>query len=78
MPRGLGLLVFGRRKTERIMKIFGDDKISGGFWPAQEARDFATPRSVLSAVRKQDLNRIDALLQGPTALMSRVGSQPSH
>ncbi len=45
-------------------------KISGGFRSAQGARDFATLRSVLSTVRKQGLNRIEVLLEGPAALLA--------
>lgn len=53
-------------------------KISGGFRSEQGAQDFATPRSVLSTARQQGLNRIEALLQGPVALLEKVKSQPSH
>ena len=60
----------------RMMKL--RMKISGGFRSEQGARDFATLRSVLSTARKQGLNRIEVLLQGPTALWAKVDSQPSH
>lgn len=60
----------------RMMKL--RMKISGGFRSEQGARDFATLRSVLSTARKQGLNRIDVLLQGPAALWAKVESQPSH
>ena len=60
----------------RMMKL--RMKISGGFRSEQGARDFATLRSVLSTARKQGLNRIEVLLQGPTALWAKVESQPSH
>lgn len=60
------------RKLELRMKI------SGGFRSEQWARDFATLRSVLSTARKQGLNRIEVLLQGPAALLAKVESQPSH
>ena len=55
----------------RMMKL--RMKISGGFRSAQGAHDFATLRSVLSTARKQGLNRIEALLAGPDALLARVG-----
>ena len=54
----------------RLMKL--RMKISGGFRSAQGARDFATLRSVLSTARKQGRNRIEALLQGPDALLANV------
>ena len=38
------------------------------------ARDFATLRSVLSTARKQGHNRIEALQQGPTALLAGLQS----
>ncbi len=60
----------------RMMKL--RMKISGGFRSEQGARDFATLRSVLSTARKQGLNRIEVLLQGPAALLAKVESQPSH
>ncbi len=60
----------------RMMKL--RMKISGGFRSEQGARDFATLRSVLSTARKQGLNRIEVLLQGPTALWEKLESQPSH
>ena len=61
----------------RMMKL--RMKISGGFRSEQGAQDFATLRSVLSTARKQGLNRIEALLQGPAALLvQKVESQPSH
>ncbi len=60
----------------RMMKL--RMKISGGFRSEQGARDFATLRSVLSTARKQGLNRIEVLLEGPTALLAKVESQPSH
>ena len=41
---------------------------------AQGAHDFATLRSVLSTARKQGLNRLEALLQGPDALLAEVES----
>ena len=47
-------------------------KISGGFRSEQGAQDFATLRSLLSTARKQGLNRIEALLKGPAALLARV------
>ncbi len=56
----------------RMMKL--RMKISGGFRSEQGAQDFATLRSVLSTARKQGLNRIEALLQGPAALLARVGA----
>jgi len=60
----------------RMMKL--RMKISGGFRSEQGAQDFATLRSVLSTARKQGLNRIEVLLQGPAALLAKVESQPSH
>jgi len=57
----------------RMMKL--RMKISGGFRSEQGAQDFATLRSVLSTARKQGLNQIEALLQGPGALLARVESQ---
>ena len=60
----------------RMMKL--RMKISGGFRSEQGARDFAILRSVLSTARKQGLNRIEVLLQGPAALLAKVESQPSH
>ncbi len=54
----------------RMMKL--RMKISGGFRSEQGAQDFATLRSVLSTARKQGLNRVEALLQGPAALLARV------
>ena len=60
----------------RMMKL--RMKISGGFRSEQGARDFATLRSVLSTARKQGLNRIEVLLQGPAALLLKVESQLSH
>ncbi len=56
----------------RMMKL--RMKISGGFRSEQGAQDFATLRSVLSTARKQGLNRIEALLRGPDALLARVES----
>ena len=38
----------------------------------------ATLRSVLLTAREQGLNRIEVLLQGPTTLPAKVGSQASH
>ncbi len=52
--------------------------ISSGFRCEQGAHDFATLRSVLFTARKQGLNRIEVLLQGPAALLAKVESQPSH
>ena len=57
----------------RMMKLRME--ISGGFRSEQGAQDFATLRSVLSTARKQELNPIEALLQGPGALLARVESQ---
>ena len=56
----------------RMMKL--RMKISGGFRSEQGAHDFATLRSVLSTARKQGLNRLEALLQGPDALLAEVES----
>ncbi|MDE0103368.1 MAG: transposase [Bryobacterales bacterium] len=40
-------------------------RISGTFRSEQGARDFATPRSVLSTAKQQRLHRIHVLMQGP-------------
>ena len=56
----------------RMMKL--RMKISGGFRSRQGARDFATLRNVLSTARKQDRNRIEALRQGPAALLAGLQS----
>ena len=47
-------------------------KISDGFRFVQGARDFSTLQSVLSTARKQGCNRIEALRQGPTALLAEL------
>ena len=60
----------------RMMKL--RMKISGGFRSEQGTRDFATLRSVLSTARRQGLNRIDVLLEGPAARLAKVESLPSH
>ena len=60
------------RLMERLVKI------SGGLRPEQGARDFAALRSVLPTERKQGLDCIEVLLQGPKALVARVESRPSH
>ena len=56
----------------RMMKL--RMKISGGFRSRQGAQDFATLRSVLSTARKQGRNRIEALRQGPAALLAGLQS----
>ncbi len=52
-------------------------KISGGFRSLQGAREFVTLRSVLSTARKQGLKPIETLIEGPAALLKRVGLAPS-
>ncbi len=67
-----------RRVAERdlrMMKLLM--KISGGFRSLQGARKFVTLRSVLSTARKQGLKPIETLLEGPAALLERVGLAPS-
>ncbi len=59
----------------RMMKLLM--KISGGFRSLQGAREFVTLRSVLSTARKQGLKPIETLLEGPAALLERVGLAPS-
>ena len=54
----------------RMMKL--RMKISGCFRTVQGARDFATLRSVLSTVRKQGLNAIEALLTPPDELFASL------
>ena len=54
----------------RMMKL--RMKISDGFRSVQGARDFSTLQSVLSTARKQGCNRIEALRQGPTALLAEL------
>ncbi len=70
-----GTVPFTNNQAEqdlRMMKL--RMKISGGFRSEQGAKDFATLRSVLSTARKQGLNRIEALLQGPDTLLAEVES----
>ena len=62
-------------RDPRMMKL--RMKIPGCFRSAQGARDFATLRSVLSTARKQGRNRIEALLQGPDALLAALRFQPA-
>ncbi len=59
----------------RMMKL--RMTISRGFRSLQGAQNFATLRSVLSTARRQGLKPIETLLQGPTALLERVGVDPS-
>ncbi len=59
----------------RMMKLLM--KISGGFRSLQGAREFVTLRSVLSTARKQGLKPIETLIEGPAALLKRVGLAPS-
>ena len=51
-------------------------KISGSFRSEQGPRDFATLRSALSTAKKQGLNRIQVLLQGPEALQASLKYYP--
>ncbi len=59
----------------RMMKLLM--KNPGGFRSLQGAREFVTLRSVLSTARKQGLKPIETLLEGPAALLKRVGLAPS-
>ncbi len=59
----------------RMMKL--RMKISGSFRSTQGAADFAILRSVLSTARKQGLNRIETLAQGPTAFWSKLVTRPT-
>ena len=52
-------------------------KISGSFRSTQGAADCAILRSVLSTARKQGLNRIETLAQGPTAFWSKLVPRPT-
>lgn len=45
-------------------------KIWGGFRSDHGAKDFATPRTVVSTARQQGRNCIEALRQGPEALLA--------
>lgn len=54
----------------RMIKV--RQQTSGGFRSARRARDFATPRSVLSSVRKQGRSRLEALLQGLEVLFAAL------
>ncbi len=59
----------------RSMKLLM--KISGGFRSLQGARELVTLRCVLSTARKHGLKPIEPLIEGPAALLKRVGLAPS-
>ncbi len=59
----------------RLMKLLMT--ISGGLRSLRGAQKFATLRSVLSTARKQGLQPIKTLPQGPPALLEGVGLAPS-
>lgn len=78
LPGGLDLLAFGRRETERIVKIFGDNE--NPRWVLASARGtgfrHTAQRTVDRAEAGPEPCRFLAARSG--TLMARVESQPSH
>lgn len=53
-----------------LCMVRGCMKLSGGLASARRVQDFATLRSLLSTVRKQTRNRVEALLHGSAVLLA--------